>query len=141
MKNAIYQEIDKIILNLSFTKDKIDELYLQEDIKDKSLKQQLKDVNQELELLQNASTEENFFQFFFPNPTKNEDNKDRKKELLKQKKELEERLFHQEQVLFHKGIGGRTKPRNYPSVELRNKIFQGTIKLARFYAKKIYLSL
>ena len=136
MKNAIYQEIDKIILNLSFTKDKIDELYLQEDIKDKSLKQQLKDVNQELELLQNASTEENFFQFFFPNPTKNEDNKDRKKELLKQKKELEERLFHQEQVLFHKGIGGRTKPRNYPSVELRNKIFQGTIKLARFYAKK-----
>lgn len=136
MKNAIYQEIDEIILNLSFTKDEIDELYLQEDIKDKSLKQQLKDVNQELELLQNASTEENFFQFFFPNPTKNEDNKDRKKELLKQKKELEERLFHQEQVLFHKGIGGRTKPRNYPSVELRNKIFQGTIKLARFYAKK-----
>ena len=49
MKCEIYQEIDKIIQEFSMTKEEIDQMYLDEGITDKSLEQQLADIEKELD--------------------------------------------------------------------------------------------
>ena len=59
-----------------------------------------------------------------------------KNKLLDKRDKLQEKLEHPEEKILSVGLGDRRKSRNYPSDELRNKVFHGTIKLARFYARR-----
>lgn len=62
--------------------------------------------------------------------------KELKNKLLDKRDKLQEKLEHPEEKILSVGLGNRRKSRNYPSDELRNKVFHGTIKLARFYARR-----
>ena len=205
MKCEIYQEIDKIIQEFSLTKEEIDQMYLDEGITDKSLKQQLADIEKELDDLATRygmSAESRLLSLFMDSDRRkfiviNEMNvyeqrledieyqledsycdddtffalcakyqetenrlhelqqeyltyqeqeeverfdKERykvlKKKLLDKRDQLQEKLDHPEEKILSAGIGKRRKSRDYPSDELRNKVFHGTIKLARFYARR-----
>ena len=59
-----------------------------------------------------------------------------KNKLLDKRDKIEKRLAHPEEKVFSVGIGKRIKEREYPSEELRNRVFSGTIRLAQFYARK-----
>ncbi len=205
MKCEIYQEIDKIIQEFSLTKEEIDQMYLDEGITDKSLEQQLADIEKELDDLATRygmSAESRLLSLFMDSDRRkfiviNEMNvyeqkledieyqledsycdddtflalfakyqeyenylhelqqeyltyqeqeeverfdKERykvlKKKLLDKRDQLQEKLDHPEEKILSAGIGKRRKSRDYPSDELRNKVFHGTIKLARFYARR-----
>ena len=51
MRHEIYQAIDEYIQSLSLSKEEIDQLYLEEGIIDKSLENQVKDIEKELDEL------------------------------------------------------------------------------------------
>ena len=53
MRSEIYQEIDELIRDFSLSKEEIDQMYLEEGITDKSLEQQILDIEKELDELAN----------------------------------------------------------------------------------------
>ena len=53
MRSEIYQEIDELVRNFSLSKEEIDQMYLEEGITDKSLEQQILDIEKELDELAN----------------------------------------------------------------------------------------
>ena len=197
--------IKEIIQEFSLTKEEIDQMYLDEGITDKSLKQQLADIEKELDDLATRyglSAESRLLSLFMDSDRRkfiviNEMNvyeqrlenieyqledsfldddtflslcakyqeyenylhelqqeyltyqeqeeverfdKERykvlKKKLLDKRDQLQEKLDHPEEKILSASIGKRRKSRDYPSDELRNKVFHGTIKLARFYARR-----
>lgn len=205
MKCEIYQEIDELIKYFSLSKEEIDQMYLEEGITDKSLEQQILDVEKELDNLANrygvsiesklldliwnsdhrrfsvidemniyerkledieykfkdSSLDNDTFLFFYAKYQEYENylhelqqeyltyqeqdevervDKERyrelKKRLLDKRDKLQEQLNHPEEKIISVGIGRRRKSRKYPSIELRNKVFYGTIRLAQFYARK-----
>ncbi len=205
MRSEIYQEIDVLIRDFSLSKEEIDQMYLEEGITDKSLEQQILDIEKELDelanrygmsadsklldliwnsnhrrfiiinemnvyeqrledieyQLENSSLDGDTFlslcakyqeyksclqglqQEYLTYQEQDEiDRVDKEKyqelktKLLDKRDNLQEKLDHPEEKVFSVGIGKRRKSRNYPSNELRNKVFYGTIRLAQFYARR-----
>ena len=205
MRSEIYQEIDVLIRDFSLSKEEIDQMYLEEGITDKSLEQQILDIEKELDelanrygmsadsklldliwnsnhrrfiiinemnvyeqrledieyQLENSSLDGDTFlslcakyqeyksclqglqQEYLTYQEQDEiDRVDKEKyqelktKLLDKRDNLQEKLDHPEEEVFSVGIGKRRKSRNYPSNELRNKVFYGTIRLAQFYARR-----
>lgn len=205
MRSEIYQEIDVLIRDFSLSKEEIDQMYLEEGITDKSLEQQILDIEKELDelanrygmsadsklldliwnsnhrrfiiinemnvyeqrledieyQLENSSLDGDTFlslcakyqeyksclqglqQEYLTYQEQDEiDRVDKEKyqelktKLLDKRDNLQEKLNHPEEKVFSVGIGKRRKSRNYPSNELRNKVFYGTIRLAQFYARR-----
>ena len=134
MKCEIYQEIDKIIRDFSLSKEEIDQIYLDEGIIDKSLEQQIADIKRELDELRRE------YLTYQAQGKIDKVDKERYQELenklIDKCDKLQERLAHPEEKILSVGIGTRIKSRNYPSDELRNKVFYGTIRLAQFYARR-----
>lgn len=138
MSCEIYQEIADIIQNFSLSIDEIDQMYLSEGITNKSLKKQIMDLEKQLDALTNQYVglePRDGFKEVSP-----ESYERLRNELIEKRKQLKDELTNLEENLFSVGVGKRIKSRNYPSDELRNKVFYGTIKLAKFYAKR-YLKL
>lgn len=205
MRSEIYQEIDELIRDFSLSKEEIDQMYLEEGITDKSLEQQILDIEKELDelanrygmsadsklldliwnsnhrrfivinemnvyeqrledieyQLENSSLDDDTFLFLCAKYQEyksclqglqqeyltyqeqdeidrmdKEKYQDLKTKLLDKRDKLQEKLDHPEEKVFSVGIGKRRKSRNYPSNELRNKVFYGTIRLAQFYARR-----
>lgn len=205
MRSEIYQEIDELVRNFSLSKEEIDQMYLEEGITDKSLEQQILDIEKELDelanrygmsadsklldliwnsnhrrfivinemnvyeqrledieyQLENFSLDDDTFlslcaeyqeyksclqrlqQEYLTYQEQDEiDRMDKEKyqelktKLLDKRDKLQEKFDHPEEKVFSVGIGKRRKSRNYPSNELRNKVFYGTIRLAQFYARR-----
>lgn len=205
MRSEIYQEIDVLIRDFSLSKEEIDQMYLEEGITDKSLEQQILDIEKELDelanrygmsadsklldliwnsnhrrfiiinemnvyeqrledieyQLENSSLDGDTFlslcakyqeyksclqglqqEYLIYQEQDEIDRVDKEKyqelktKLLDKRDNLQEKLDHPEEKVFSVGIGKRRKSRNYPSNELRNKVFYGTIRLAQFYARR-----
>ncbi len=129
--HEIYQELDSYI---KLSQEEIESLYEQEGITEKSYAYQLRELKEQLEKETSLSAEEKLLRAIYKDPE--EDKRiDRIAELKEKIEDLEKKTARTEDQLLLATTKRYRSSRKYPSLALRNQIFQGTVGLAHYFAR------
>lgn len=131
--NEIYQELDSYI---RLSQEEIDSLYIEAGITEKSYSCKLRELEGELRKKKNVLAEERLLCAVF------EDDVSSSEEDIQKLEEQIEILKKKASTPLKQLLSATTKrsssSRKYPSNELRNQVFLGTIGIARYFAKTYY---
>lgn len=137
--HEIYQELDSY---LELSQEDIDHLYKEEGITEKSYSLQLHELETELKKLkgEDLSAEDRLLSSIFGDTCSSEEpsNKEKIQELEEKIEELKKKAPSFDEQLLAATTKRSRASRKYPSKELRDQIFLGTIGLARYYARTYY---
>lgn len=137
--HEIYQELNSYP---ELSQEDIDNLYEEERITEKSYSLQLHELETKLKKLkgEDLSTEDRLLCSIFGDTCSSEepDNKETIQELEEKIEELKKKASSFDEQLLSATTKRSRASRKYPSKELRDQVFLGTIGLARYYAKNYY---
>ncbi|MDE5587480.1 MAG: hypothetical protein K2I72_03805, partial [Bacilli bacterium] len=135
--HEIYQELDSYV---ELSQEDIDALYIGEGITEKSYSRQLRELEEELkkEKGEDLSAEDRLLRAVFGDSSEKEDNSEKIQELEEKVASLKKKVSSFDEQLLSATTKRSRSSRKYPSTELRDYVFSGTIGLARYYAKVYY---
>ena len=130
--HEIYQELDSYT---QLSQEDIDNLYIEAGITEKSYSSMLAELERELKKEKGTSAEDQLLRAIFGDDSSN---KEKIKELEEQIELLKKKVSSPPEQLLSATTKRSRSSRKYPSKELKDQVFLGTIELARYFAKVYY---
>ena len=137
MRSIIYRELEN---NEKLSQEQIVEIYSKDEEQHPSTRQVINNIQKKLEDLEIPAERRMLIESMGTNEQKEElKNNDLKIfELKSKKRKLEELLHHKTDNLLYATSGHTPAKKKYPSKEIRNKIFLGTIDIVIFYTNRYF---